>query len=164
MKLIDNFLDKDLIMFLEQIFVFRTPHIYGHYSAEEGDPFLKPGEKQNNFYMQGLSLDDALIKFLILKLKNKFIFKKILRCYINVQFKGMDGHWHIDDGNQTIMIMVTKTLKKGSGEFQIQEKGKIKKIDFVQNRAICFEANLGHRGMSPKELNTPRITLVFKTE
>ena len=75
----------------------------------------------------------------------------------------MDGDWHTDDGKNTILLMVTKTLKNGSGDFQIKIDNKINKVSFVQNRLIFFDASFQHRGLAPKELNTPRITFAFKT-
>lgn len=153
-KIIDNFLEKDLIIYLEKIFVFETPHYYGHASIVS---------KSDKFYNSNINTEDILIKYLIIKLKNKFKFNQVLRSYINVQYNGMNGDWHKDDGNHTILLMVTKTLEKGSGQFEIKDNEKINKIDFVQNRLIYFDATKHHRGMAPKEINTPRITFAFKT-
>lgn len=153
MIIIDNFLEKDLIKFLNKICVYETPHFYGHKSHEESNPF----------YNSGVNLEDNLIRFICEKLKERFKFKSILRAYINVQFKDMDGDWHDDDGTNTILLMVTKTLSKNSGCFEIKKDNKIKKVDFVQNRLIFFDARLKHRGLAPKEPNTPRVTFALKT-
>jgi hypothetical protein len=152
-KIIDNFLGEDLIKHLEEIFLFKTPHYYGHKSHKDS----------KFFYNCNVNLNDYLLMFLHKKLKDIFKIKEVLRCYINIQFNGMDGDWHQDDGNHTILLMVTKTLKKGSGEFQIKKDNKINKISFIQNRLIFFNSSLKHRGMSPKEIAVPRITLAFKT-
>ena len=153
MNVIDNFLEKDLIEYLEKLFIFNTPHYYGHTSNKKG----------NKFYFSNLNTEDILIKYLIIKLKKKFKFNQVIRSYINIQYNGMNGDWHPDDGSHTIILMITKTLKKGSGQFEIKDNEKINKIDFIQNRLIYFDATKQHRGMDPKEINTPRITLVFKT-
>jgi hypothetical protein len=153
MKIIDNFLEKELIEYLKNVFMFKTPHLYGH----------KSHEKSNFFYNSDINMDDTLIKFIILKLQKEFKFNEVLRSYINVQFYGMEGDWHTDDGKNTILLMVTKTLKNGSGDFQIKMDNKINKVGFVQNRLIFFDASFQHRGLAPKELNTPRITFAFKT-
>jgi len=153
MKIIDNFLEKELIEYLKNVFMFKTPHLYGH----------KSHEKSNFFYNSDINMEDTLIKFIILKLQKEFKFNEVLRSYINVQFYGMDGDWHTDDGKNTILLMVTKTLKNGSGDFQIKMDNKINKVGFVQNRLIFFDASFQHRGLAPKELNTPRITFAFKT-
>ena len=61
------------------------------------------------------------------------------------------------------MLMITPTLKKNSGEFQIKENNKkLKKVSFVQNRLIKFPSSWKHKGCAPSEKNTPRITLAFK--
>jgi hypothetical protein len=152
--IIDDFLEKDLIEHLEEILVYKTPHTYGHTSGFDNN-FI--------FYSSGINTEDILISYIIKKLKNKFNFNKVLRSYINVQFHNMNGNWHPDDGSNTILIMITKTLNKNSGQFQIKINNKIKKVDFIQNRVICFDSTLFHRGLAPKEINTPRITLAFKT-
>jgi len=33
----------------------------------------------------------------------------------------------------------------------------------VSNRLVVFKANKKHRGLAPKEINVPRITLTFKS-
>lgn len=155
LTVIDNFLEEDLIKYLEKIFVSETPHYYGHASIIN---------KSAQFYSSNINIHDPLIKYLIIKLKKQFAFNEILRSYINIQYNNMSGDWHKDDGNRTILLMITKTLEKGSGQFEIKDiNDEIIQIDFVQNRIIAFEANKLHRGLDPKETNTPRITLAFKT-
>ena len=61
MIIIDNFLEKDLIKFLNKICVYETPHFYGHKSHEESNPF----------YNSGVNLEDNLIKFICKKLKER---------------------------------------------------------------------------------------------
>jgi len=152
-KIIDNFLEKDLINYLEKLFIYKTPHYYGHTSDK----------KNTEFYISNLNINDTMINFLIIKLKKQFNFNQVIRSYINIQHNGMNGDWHQDDGSNTILIMITKTLKKGSGQLEIKNNEKINKIDFIQNRLIFFDATKYHRGLSPKEINSPRITLAFKT-
>ena len=84
--------------------------------------------------------------------------------YANIQFKGMDGTFHNDDGDFTILYMVTPTLD-GSGQFQYRnEKGEVKEIEFVQNRLIWFAgSSLKHRGLAP-DTELPRVTVAFKVE
>jgi len=153
LKIIDNFLEKDLIKFLDKTFVHHTPHFYGHKSHEKSTPF----------YNSNINLDDTLITFICEKLKKQFKFKSILRAYINVQFKDMNGDWHRDDGANTILLMITKSLPKNSGCFEVKKENKVIKVDFVQNRLIFFDASLKHRGLAPKESNTPRVTFALKT-
>ena len=42
-----------------------------------------------------------------------------------MQFNGMDGGWHKDDGDRTYMLMVTPTLKKDSPVYLMNQKIKI---------------------------------------
>ena len=152
-KIIDNFLEEDLIHYLEELFIFKTPHYYGHSSFKNG----------NKFYSALLNNQDTLINFLIEKIKKNFNCKQVVRCYLNIQHTGMDGEWHQDEGLKTIILMISKTLKKNSGQFQLKDNNVIKKINFIQNRLIVFETKKYHRGLSPIEKNTPRVTLAFKT-
>ena len=79
----------------------------------------------------------------------------------------MPGGFHQDDGDTTFVLMTSKTLQKGSGQFQIQinnDENKLEPFDFIQNRLIIFPAQWKHRGLDPVEHSTPRITLAFKTQ
>jgi len=154
MKITDNFLEKNLMEHLEKVLVHDTPHFYNQKSNHENS---------SRFYISLINTNDTLISFVIKKLKDRVNFKEILRSYINIQFNGMDGNWHQDDGTKTILLMITNTLSKDSGQFQIKINNKIESIDFVQNRLICFDSTYFHRGLAPKEINVPRITLAFKT-
>ena len=155
-KIIDNFLDEDLIKHLEFFYSFRSPHFYGQHSRLDV-------KKQIWFYYSELNLNDNLTQFLHNKIKKQVGFNKVISAFLNIQFKGMNGIFHSDRGNNTIVLMITKTLKKGSGTFEIKENNIVKKIDFVQNRLLCFDAKKLHRGLAPKENNTPRITMAFQT-
>tara|TARA_R100001163_G_scaffold60753_1_gene50250 strand:+ start:7840 stop:8343 length:504 start_codon:yes stop_codon:yes gene_type:complete len=153
---IDNFLDEDLLQYLRSLFI-KLPHYYGH-SSKEG--------KGNAFYNHDLDLSNDLFRFLCEKIqKIEGLPIEVLRVYFNVQHCGMDGDFHRDDGDVTYLIMITKSLQPGDGCFEIKEKNKIKKIDFVQNRLIYFDASMPHRGRSPNKYEIePRITLAFKTK
>jgi len=144
----DNFFEKDLINFLYDYFL-NLPHYYGHSSNKNSE----------RFYTHHFNVDNPLINFLCTKIN-----MKILRVYMNIQYSNMNGEFHTDDGDITYLIMISKTLEKGSGQFQlINKNNEIQYVDFIQNRMICFPANLKHRGLAPVEKNTPRITLAFKT-
>jgi len=158
-KIIDNFLELDLSQYLEQYFL-GIPHTFGWSSTglNNGSPF----------YQANLNPYDPLINFLCLKVQKQVEYKlSFLRVYINIHFSNMPGEFHEDDGDTTILLMTSKTLQIGSGQFQIQinnDTNNIKSIDFVQNRLIIFPALWKHRGLDPKEHATPRITLAFKTQ
>jgi hypothetical protein len=158
-KVIDNFLEDDLSKYLEQYFL-EIPHIFGWSSTglNNGSPF----------YQANLNPYDPLIKFLCLKIQKQVDYRLgFLRVYINIHYSNMPGGFHQDDGDTTFVLMTSKTLLIGSGQFQIQKSNdinNIESIDFVQNRLIMFPALWKHRGLDPKEHATPRVTLAFKTQ
>ena len=79
-----------------------------------------------------------------------------------MQFNGMDGGWHKDDGDRTYMLMVTPTLKKDSGLFEIKDNNnKVHKITFEQNKLVVFNAKLAS-WLAQEEKGIPRITLAYK--
>jgi hypothetical protein len=157
-KIIDNFLEKDLSIYLEQYFL-EIPHNFGWTSKGLGEGIP--------FYQANLNPYDPLIKFLCLKVQQQVDHKiGFIRVYINIHYSNMPGDFHEDDGDTTFVLMTSKTLQKGSGQFQIQINNNvenIQKIDFIQNRLIIFPALWKHRGLDPIEHATPRVTLAFKT-
>jgi len=157
-KIIDNFLEKDLSIYLEQYFL-EIPHNFGWTSKGLGEGIP--------FYQANLNPYDPLIKFLCLKIQQQVDHKLgFIRVYINIHYSNMPGDFHEDDGDTTFVLMTSKTLQKGSGQFQIQINNNvenIQKIDFIQNRLIIFPALWKHRGLDPIEHATPRVTLAFKT-
>jgi hypothetical protein len=158
-KVIDNFLENDLSKYLEKYFL-EIPHNFGHSSLGSG--------KGSPFYMTQFNLYDPLINFLCLKVQKQVDYKLgFIRVYINIHYSNMPGEFHQDDGDTTFVVMTSKTLQKGSGQFQIQvnnDKNKVESFDFIQNRLIVFPAQWKHRGLDPIEHATPRVTLAFKTQ
>ena len=156
MKIIvlDDWLDLEFCDHLAYHILYCLPHIYGHSSDSR---------KDSHFYRVEFGEENFHIKYMCRKI-NREILKKncqFIRAYANVQFKGMDGSFHLDDGDFTILYMVTPTLT-GSGHFEYDDGESVKKIDFVQNRLILFPGSeLPHRGMSPNT-DSPRVTLSFK--
>jgi hypothetical protein len=155
----DNFLDVDLIKFLNYYFL-KIPHSYGVSSNGL--------DKGHSFYYSELNIKDPLVEFLCRKIQKEIrTTVGFIRVYINVHYNGMPGDYHKDDGDMTAVLMVSKTLQPGSGQFKVKidnDENKINSIDFVQNRLILFPAKWEHRGLDPIELATPRITLAFKTQ
>jgi len=158
-KIIDNFLEDDLSKYLEKYFL-EIPHYFGHSSLGLGNG--------SPFYKANLNLYDPLINFLCLKVQKQVDYKLgFLRVYINIHYSNMPGEFHEDDGDTTFVLMTSKTLRKESGQFQIQinnDINNIQSIDFIHNRLLIFPALWKHRGLDPKEHATPRVTLAFKTQ
>lgn len=153
-KVVDNWLDLEFCDHLSHHVLYCLPHIYGH-SSDSGD-----GAR---FYRVEFGEENFHVKYMCRKINREIIKSncQFTRAYANVQFKGMDGSFHLDDGDFTMLYMVTPTLK-GSGHFEYKDGGSIKQIDFVQNRLVWFTGSeLLHRGMSP-DSDSPRVTLSFK--
>ena len=152
-KIIDNWLDQDLVEFLEQNFLYERAHWFGHSSLDN------PNSINDCFYSHTLDVNEPINTYLFYKLRKTLNMNlDLLRMYLNIQWKGMTGHFHTDEGDITCLYMVTKTRQKDSA-FQIKGEGKTK---FVQNRLICFDAKKMHRGLAPDD--GVRITLAFKTK
>jgi len=155
MKIIvkDNFTPN--INKLNKLFLYETPHYWGHASTNDGDPF----------YSTPLDIDHPnLIEIHNDIIKSAPMELKMIRAYLNIQHQGMDGVFHDDDGDVTMLLMITDNPKKGGGEFEYKnEKGDIIKIEYKQNRLIIFDSKIKHRGLAYKE-NKPRITLVIKNK
>lgn len=148
--IIDDWLDKDLVKYLENLFLYNYPHYYGHKSNHNDTTCI---------YNSSLNVNDSLNYFLFYKLEQTLKQKIILkRMYINIQHPNMDGSFHTDDGDMTCLYLVTKSLNK-EGYFEIKNEDK---INFVQNRLISFDAKKIHRGLAPTKQGDVRITLAFK--
>jgi hypothetical protein len=155
-KVIDNWLDKDLVDHINNKCLFDVPHYWGHNSEKIWDI-----NNKNFFYATNLNHADNLWGFLFYKLKNTLDLNlNLIKMYINIQHQGMHGNFHTDAGDLTCLYMVTKTLQKDSGCFEIQGENK---IDFIQNRLIVFDASKEHMGHGPNEKEV-RITMVFKSK
>jgi len=153
MKIIDNFLELDFFNHIQDLLIYEANYKYSQTSVDENG---------NTFFIASLNVKDPTLNFIAKKILPHTDFKEFEGCYTNMQFNGMDGDWHVDPGTKTALVMISPTLSKGSGQFEIKTD-KINKIDFVANRLVIFDAKKKHRGRAPKEINTPRVTLAFKS-
>ena len=153
-KIVDNWLDSELAEFLEINFIYEKPHWFGHTSLGKNQNI------ENSFYNHTLDINEPINRYLFYKL-TKTLKKRLqlIRMYFNVQWPNMNGVFHKDDGDITCLYMVTKSRKNNDGSFEIEGD---KKIQFIQNRLICFDSNKMHRGLAPNK--GIRITLAFKTK
>lgn len=149
----DNFLDSTLIDTLEHEFLFQMPHWFGH-SSNTNDSM---------FYATNLDENEIIIQYILNKLNTEIIkgdqLYKLSRSYFNIQHPGMDGNFHLDDGNLTALLMITKNPDNG-GEFEYIDNGISKSIPYKQNRLILFDTKINHRGKAYTK--HPRITLALK--
>jgi hypothetical protein len=153
-QVIDNLLDNFLIKYLNRKFLYDTPHILRGGSMEGTPPF----------YLSNLNPEELMIGYIYRKIINEIlnIDCSIIRTYLNIQHRGMDGSFHPDDGDVTLLLMITDNPKEGGGEFEyIDKNDQINKIEYKQNRLIAFDASIKHRGLAYKG-NESRITLAYK--
>lgn len=108
-----------------------------------------------------------LVRLLFYKAQ-KTINKKLnlVRTHFNIQHPGMDGGWHVDNSQLSFVYMVTQTLDKKEGTFDIKINNKIRSINFVKNKLLIFDSNLFHKGNAPllnkKRKINARITFTLK--
>ena len=148
----DNFLDPLLLTILYDR-VLKDPMTY-HAQSNDGQ-VLK-------FFQSPIELETVHAEYLCRKFMT-VTDKKIgfIRGYANIQFQNMNGDWHVDDGENTFLLMLSETLEKGDGCFEIKDETS---VDFVQNRCIMFDATKPHRGLASKKVLKPRVTLAFKSK
>ena len=104
-----NFMDEDFITYLSNYYLINVLHRYGHTSRR--------GTGGKTFFATEVD-HDVVSNFVTYKLRKKFGVNQFNRIYINLQFNGMGGDWHLDDGKKTYMLMVTPTLKKVTEELK----------------------------------------------
>lgn len=159
-KIIDNWLDSDLIDHLSEKFLYHYPHRFVEKSTD-----TKP-----IMYSYDFNPGDTLMDFLSRKVQNQITSKHTLtftRIYFNVAHPGMHGMFHVDskdpNAGPSIMLMVTPKGKGGEFYYRPDPHDHLctEKVEYEQNRLLIFDAHLEHYGASFKD--TPRITLVFKT-
>jgi hypothetical protein len=152
-SVVDDWLDIEFCKHLAHHILYSINHTYGH-TSNKGDAI--------QFYHTEFNKEIFHIKYMCRKIAQEVVKKEcgFLRAYANIQFPGMDGTMHVDDGDMTAIYMVTKTLDPGDGVFEYIEDDHLESIDFVQNRIILFEGNK-HRALAPKGTD-PRVTVAFK--
>ena len=147
----DNFLDPLFVDILLERTLKGNMYYNGVSNSLDGLKFFQAPINLENVYAEYLCR-----KFI--ELSDKKL--GFLRAYANIQFENMDGDWHEDDGEYTFLLMISETLKPGDGCFETKNK----KVDFVKNRCIMFDARETHRGLSSKLSKQPRVTLAFKSK
>ena len=165
-KIVNNWLSSELHEYISHYFLNDIPHHYGHKSH--------PSLPDNYSFYKHDFINDPLVDYLKFKLKKQFNKDiEFLRTYINIQHPNMETVFHRDDGDVTVLYMVS-----GEGNFKIindfevvQEKNSqtseikpkdIEEINFEKNKLIIFNAQKPHKGEPPKK--GVRISLAFKTK
>ena len=152
-KVIDNFIDPLLCKAIYAN-ILRLPMKYNQSSCI--DEIKEPTDSR--FFISNMSEFDHVILYLLVKVKD-FLNQDLeyIRSYANIQFRDQNSDWHIDDGDYTILLMVSETIE--DGKFEIDDH----KVDFIQNRCIIFDAKKRHRALASKYAILPRCTVAIKT-
>ena len=153
-QIIDEWMEYPLLMWYGNHFLYNLPHMWGH-SSDVGTPA---------FYASPILDTSVISQQIAFKIKYTTNWEyDIHSMYINIQHQGMDGSWHKDaDSDLTVVWMVTPNEGTG-GDFEYKEEGKVKTIDYVQNRLVLFEGtSIEHRGRCFVESYLPRISLACK--
>jgi len=149
-RIIEKYLDPILHKLVYES-ILKTPMKYSE-SSNRGE---------DKFFRVDFDFNDNLTKYLCMKVRETLkVPTGFIKVYANIQFKEMHGNFHVDSGDSTVMIMMSDTLKKGDGCFVTKEK----RVNFVQNRCIIFNAAEEHKGLASTTSTKPRVTLVFKTK
>ena len=145
--------------------ILEQPHRYGHTSKMSEDI------KSPRWYIceleQDIFFSRCMLSFITDKVRKNLSLHKM---YANIQYAGQNGGFHVDNftpHSRTAILMLSKTLPKGSGTFDVKEEGfqnKIETHDFEQNKLLYFKSTLSHRGNAPLEPGFPRVTLAFKMD
>ena len=151
----DNFLDFSFLNYIEDYFLYKTPHYWGHTSTIDSN---------NPIYISKLSQDNIIVDYIYQKINQEIINleTEILSVNTNIQFNHMQGELHSDNCDVTALLMITNKSSIGGGEFEyVVKNNKTERIEYKPNRLIVFNSKIGHRGL-PYHDNNPRITLAYK--
>ena len=147
-EVFDNFLDSEEIYYLQQL-----QHHWVMQDSEPSNPynlkFLIYTPQVTHFYKK------------ILKKIKKKIGKKysVGRLYFNGQSYGMDGSFHVDNCDKTVLIYVSPYDWEWGGFTQVGEEI----IAPITGRMIAFDGMTPHKGFSFSRQTCPmRISLAYK--
>jgi len=147
----DNFISSELILSLRSDILFDRKHTFGMSSVGQ-DPF----------YSVDLNPEEPVIKLLLNKINSLVSGAyNIKRVYANIQYSGMNGSWHTDDGQLTALLFINEELQDGNFEIKLSSND-ISTIEPLPGRLLVFDSALLHRGLSSSTLRIPRISLAFK--
>lgn len=162
---INNWLPSDLGKFINYKYLYYTPHYFNHTSNEKGD-FYHNEKRKDVFYGSPLDPNNHLLEYLCTKIKNTFFVNRKMHLHnitLNIQHKGMDGDWHLDNCNTSILYFSNPSNDNG-GQFEyLKDNGEIIKIPYKFNQLIIFNGHKKHRGM-PFTDGLPRMSMAFKLD
>lgn len=149
--IIDNFVSPEFVTGLRSTILLDRKHSFNMSSVG-----IYP------FYSVDFDINDPIVKKILSQINkatsNNYTVKRV---YANIQYSGMDGTWHTDDGDVTALLFLHEPLEGGNFEIKYSI-GNIEIIEPIPGRLILFEGKYLHRGLSCTTLGKPRISLAFK--
>ena len=153
MKIIENWLEPELIEYLHEQFLYNTPHYYTERSSTD-----------TLFYSHDFNSRDLLLGHLELKLRTNYLTPahEINRIFFNVQHPGMNGSFHVDSNqDDSVTAILNLSPEDEGGDFVYLENDIEKRIKYKRNNLILLNSSMPHYGEAFKK--DPRLTLVFHT-
>lgn len=148
---IDNFVSPEFISSLRATIMLDRKHAYNMTS-----------NGTSPFYSVDFNIKEPIVEKLVKQINSAIKGSySVKRVYANIQYAGMDGTWHTDDGDVTALLFVNQELEGGNFEIRIPGE-ETTLISPVPGRLILFEGKYLHRGLSSSTLAVPRISLAFK--
>lgn len=148
---IDNFVSPEFVKGLRSTIMLDRKHSFNMSSVG-----IFP------FYSVDFDIKEPIVDNILIKinkaLNTSYIAKRV---YANIQYSGMDGTWHTDDGDVTALLFLNEPLEGGNFEIRLQKEEK-QIIEPLPGRLVVFEGKNLHRGLSSSTLAIPRISLAFK--
>jgi hypothetical protein len=177
----DNFLDKRFVNELCHDLQFNLPWYSNNIANRNTYPYEESGShillgnfiygldgKHNGKYNLIdsknpflLSMID-LFEFFLIKLNEK---GTLVTIAANLQFKDMDGTWHVDGNmNKTsLILLLAPEYEKGwDGSFWYKNNNKDKKIDFKSGRLIKLQSDILHKANAFNKKYKPRFSIKFE--
>ena len=146
-EVFDNFLDSEEIYYLQKLkksWVMQRSDDSNPYAL----PFLYYAPAIGDFY-----------KHLFEKIKKEIGKHSPIRVYFNGQSYGMDGSFHVDNCDKTVLIYVSPYNREWGGFTQVGEEI----IAPITGRMIVFDGMTPHKAFSFSRQTCPmRISLAYK--
>ena len=148
-EIFDNFLNFEEINFLQQYNIF-----WGTQDSDPNNPY-----NLDFLYYSVPEGESYFYEYLFEKIKKVIGDYFIDRLYFNGQSYGMDGSFHVDHCDKTVLIYVSPYHREWGGFTQIE--GQI--IPPITGRMIAFDGMIPHKGFCFSRQNCPlRISLAYK--
>ena len=148
---IDNFVSPEFINGLRSTILLDRKHAFNMTSNG-----VSP------FYSVDFDTKEPIVEKLVKQINSEIGGNyTVKRVYANIQYAGMDGTWHTDDGDVTALLFVNEQVEGGNFEIRIPGE-ETTLVSPIPGRLVVFEGKHLHRGLSSSTLAVPRISLAFK--